>query len=144
MIRESKSSDLEAIIEIWLKASRLAHDFIAYDFWLSNVDDMRNVYIPNSCTYVNELGFRIIGFASICGDHLSALFVDPAFQNSGYGKILLRHMQSIKTDISLCVYKKNEKAIEFYRHFGFKVEKESFDEKTKEMECTMTWKSGIF
>ena len=42
-------------------------------------------------------------------------------------------------DLTLNVYEKNTKAIEFYKKLGFKIIKKGIDEPTKESELFMKW-----
>ena len=54
MIRKFKQSDMESVLKIWLDSSIKAHDFIESNFWESNKDDMREIYIPSSENYIYE------------------------------------------------------------------------------------------
>lgn len=50
-------------------------------------------------------------------------------------------MKSIKDDLSLRVYEKNERAIGFYLREGFSVKSHSVDKDTDETELLMVWES---
>ncbi|NMR77527.1 GNAT family N-acetyltransferase, partial [Vibrio alginolyticus] len=52
MIRKYNENDMGSVLEIWLNASVKAHDFISAEFWESQLENMRNIYIPASETYV--------------------------------------------------------------------------------------------
>ena len=54
MIRSYNSQDTDRVIRIWLEASILAHHFIPAMYWIGKQEDMRNVYLPGSDTYVFE------------------------------------------------------------------------------------------
>ena len=54
MIRSYNSQDADRVIRIWLEASILAHHFIPAMYWIGKQDDMRNIYLPASNTYVFE------------------------------------------------------------------------------------------
>jgi len=54
MVKKFSGSDIDPILDIWLSASIKAHDFIEASFWESQVENMRNIYIPVSETYVFE------------------------------------------------------------------------------------------
>ncbi|MEF2510091.1 GNAT family N-acetyltransferase, partial [Vibrio mimicus] len=86
MIRKYKESDLDSVLEIWLDASVKAHDFVDPEFWKSQVDNMRNLYIPASETYVYEIGSKIEVFYSLHENNLAAIFVQPELQGQGIGK----------------------------------------------------------
>ena len=54
MIRYFQQQDEDSVIRIWLEASAIAHSFIPRSYWESKVPDMRNEYLPQSQTLVNE------------------------------------------------------------------------------------------
>lgn len=52
MIRKYNKNDLDSVLEIWLNASIKAHDFILAEFWESQVESMRNIYIPSKAVVI--------------------------------------------------------------------------------------------
>ena len=74
MIRKCEHTDIETILEIWLSASIRSHDFIDAEFWVSQVDNMRDVYLPVSETYVYEQKGTVIGFYALYENTLAAIF----------------------------------------------------------------------
>ncbi|MFO8090192.1 MAG: hypothetical protein R6U13_10180 [Desulfatiglandaceae bacterium] len=86
MIRAFESSDMNDVLNIWLKASIAAHGFVEEEFWESRIDDMREKYLPNSDTYVFSENGSIQGFFSLQGDWLAAMFVSPDAQRQGIGR----------------------------------------------------------
>ena len=141
MIREFKFQDLDQVIGIWLEASIKAHDFVDADFWQSKVKDMKEIYIPSAENYVYEKEEIIKGFISLYNDTIAAIFVTPNFQGSGIGKQLMAKAINVRNSLNLTVYKKNHRTIEFYKKFGFKIEKEQIDEHTGHPEFVMTFNS---
>jgi len=141
MIREYTADDIDAVADIWLSASIKAHDFIEPSFWESQVDNMINVYIPDSKTYVYVKDLIIIGFYSLCGNNLAAIFVSPEYQGHGVGKKLMAHAKNQRTSITLSVYKENRKSYQFYLAQGFKVITEQVDQHTGHMEYIMIIKT---
>ena len=139
MIRKFSETDLDTLLEVWLSASIKAHDFVASDFWHSQLDNMRNTYIPASEVYVYEKDRSVIGFYALVGDTVAAIFVAPDFQGVGIGKSLIAHAKSIRHTLSLSVYKANSASVAFYRSQGFEVTEEGFDEATGQDEYTMQW-----
>lgn len=142
MIRRAVENDVEAIIEIWLQGSRLAHSFIPYDFWLSRVEDMKAIYLPNSETYVSEVENQICGFVSLVDDYLAALFVHPSLQSCGHGRRLLAFAQAKRESLSLCVYSQNRRAVGFYEAAGFSVLEERQEIHARQPELVMEWKAA--
>lgn len=139
MIRELQHSDLDRIIEIWLEASIIAHDFIDRKFWESKVEDMRTIYIPSSETYVYEEKDTIKGFISLYNNIIAAIFVSPDDQGSGIGKQLIAKSKTVRDQLNLNVYKENAKSIEFYKMCGFEILKEQVDEHTGHVELVMSF-----
>lgn len=141
MIRKLKNSDLEEVINIWLEASIKAHDFVDSEFWKSNMDDMKNLYIPNSETYVYEDDNIIKGFFSLSQNTLAALFVKPEFQGHGIGQKLLNKAKSLKSKLELSVYKENVRSVLFYQKNGFETVEERLDIHTGHKEYLMSYEA---
>ncbi|ENQ8746675.1 N-acetyltransferase [Vibrio parahaemolyticus] len=138
MIRKYNSNDLDSVLEIWLEASVKAHDFVPADFWGSQVESMRNIYIPASEVIVYEIESKIVGFYALYESTLAAIFVFPEFQGKGIGKQLLSHAKAQRAILSLSVYKENQASYQFYLSQGFAVVSEQLDEHTGHPEYTMS------
>lgn len=139
MIRSFESSDMDDVLDIWLEASIKAHDFVDRTFWESKADDMRQIYIPTSETYVFSDNGTIKGFFSFNGDTLAAIFVSPNAQGKGIGQQLMAKAKSLKKKFNLTVYRENHKSIEFYKRCGFTIIKEQVDEHTGHIEILMAY-----
>ena len=129
------------VLDIWLNASIQAHDFVDAEFWESKTDDMRDIYIPASDTYVFIEDNVIKGFFSLHGDTLAAMFVAPDFQSQGIGQQMMKRATSLRNKLYLAVYQKNPRGIDFYRKCGFVISKEEVDEHTGHMEILMEYNS---
>ena len=141
-IREAREEELDRLIEIWLDASRQSHSFIDSSYWEENVGVMRGLYLPLSQNTVIEDEGEIVGFLSMMGEELAALFIDPSHQQKGYGQQLLRFVQAHQETIALSVYAKNKNALSFYQKHHFLMIEESVDEPTNEIEYRMKWERG--
>lgn len=137
MIREYRPADIETVLDIWLTASIKAHDFVAPEFWESQVGNMRDIYIPASITYVYQVDGEVCGFYSLYEGILAAIFVSPQHQGYGVGKQLIQHAKLEYPNLSLNVYKENQATIEFYLSQGFSIVSEQTDEHTGHQEYTM-------
>lgn len=137
MVRQYQGSDIEAVLDIWLRASIEAHDFVAAAFWESQLDDMRNLYIPGSETWVYEQEGAVLGFYSLCDNHLAAIFVEPQRQGLGIGKLLLAHAKAQRESLTLSVYQENQASCGFYLSQGFRIVSEQAEPHTGRMEYTM-------
>jgi putative acetyltransferase len=136
VIRPFLIQDMESVLNIWLKASIKAHDFIAAEYWLSNVEAMRDVYLPNADVFVYE-DKAILGFYALVENHLAAIFVSPDQQGKGVGKCLMAHAKQQRDELSLSVYCANCRSVDFYRAQGFSIVERSQDEATGQEEYVM-------
>lgn len=131
-------TEIEAIIEIWLDGNMQAHPFIQPDYWLNHTDYMRQV-LPLSEVYVCEVKGEIAGFIGLDGDYIAGLFVCKQYQSLGVGTTLIEFIKQQHFTLTLAVYKKNEKVMQFYRKQNFVVIEERIDSNTNEAELLMSW-----
>ena len=138
IIRKPLPTEIEAIIKIWLDGNMQAHPFIQPDYWLNHTDYMRQV-LPLSEVYVCEVKDEIAGFIGLDGNYIAGLFVGGSHQSQGIGTSLIEFIKQQHFTLTLAVYKKNEKALQFYRKHSFVVTGERIDTKTDETELLMRW-----
>lgn len=62
-----------------------------------------------------------VAFMLLTGEHMDALFVDPAVRGCGVGKLLIKHALSLAPRLTTNVNEQNEQAVGFYKKMGFKV-----------------------
>lgn len=141
-VRAFEDCDMDEVLSIWLTASIKAHDFMAPDFWASQVEVMRDVYIPSAKVYVYEKQGKVVGFYALTSSTLAALFVAPDAQAKGVGKCLLSHAKAQQKALTLTVFAANEPSIGFYMSQGFKVASEQLNEHTGHREYVMAWASA--
>ena len=143
VIKKMQERDLHAIMRIWLESNLEAHDFVDESYWKGNFDAVKEaisaaevyVYVDDADNADDEPR----GFIGLMDDYIAGLFVDGRFRSQGIGKLLLDHAKSVKSRLSLNVYRKNERAMAFYRREGFRIQAEGRDESTGEEELTMMW-----
>lgn len=129
MIRNVENKDIDKIMDIWLKSTIKAHDFIDEEYWNKNYDTVKNVYIPMSDTFVYEDKENIKGFISIINNEfIGALFVAIDCQGNGVGKKLIDYVMNKYKKLNLAVYKDNKKSVDFYMNRGFNIVKEQKNE----------------
>lgn len=129
MIRKLENKDIDKIMDIWLKSTIKAHDFIEEKYWRDNYNIVKNIYIPMADSFVYEDDKGIKGFISIINNEfIGALFVDTDNQGSGIGKKLIDYVMNKYNYLSLAVYKENKKSVDFYISRGFKIIKEQLNE----------------
>ncbi|GAA0862894.1 N-acetyltransferase [Paraclostridium tenue] len=140
MIRKLENKDINIIMDIWLKSTIKAHNFIDENYWRKNYNNVKNIYIPISDTFVYEDNGSIKGFISIINnDFIGALFVDVNNQGMGIGSKLIDHVINIYDNLSLSVYKDNENAFNFYKNKNFKILSEEINKETKFLEYVMKY-----
>ncbi|MDO5011618.1 MAG: N-acetyltransferase, partial [Intestinibacter bartlettii] len=122
MIRDLKPKDIDKVMEIWLESTIKAHDFIPKKYWQDNFNAVKDIYIPQSKTYVYEEGKDIKGFISILNDDfIGALFVSPNEQGKGIGSKLIEYVNNKFDNLKLAVYKQNQRSVHFYIKKGFEI-----------------------
>lgn len=138
MIRKYRTEDLDVISKLWLKTNLEAHHFINPSYWHNNFNVIQEM-LEDAEIYVYEKDNRIYGFFGLVDTYIAGIFVDQNTQSQGVGKSLLTHVKNIKNELTLSVYKKNTRAVSFYKHQGFTISKEELDEEHNEVELTMKW-----
>ncbi len=140
MIRKYQASDVEKVLNIWLKASVQSHKFVSEEYWQNMVPVIKKYYLPNTDSFVFEDKHKIKGFMSIIDEkHLGALFVAPEFQNKKIGTKLINYAKRRYPELTLKVFIKNIDALRFYQRNNFKIIAEQTDDDTKEIELLMSW-----
>lgn len=138
MIRKLNEADIDKVMDIWMKSTIKAHDFISKEYWQNNYNTVKEVYIPMSETFVYKDAQGIKGFISVINNEfIGALFVDIDFQGNGIGKQLIDYAVSKYGKLQLAVYKENKKSVEFYINRGFKIIEEQINDDSKNVEYIM-------
>lgn len=139
MIRMFDARDLDQVMELWLNGNIEAHDFIPRNYWESNAPMVREQLLQAEI-YVYETDGKILGFVGLQGDYLAGIFVDRHARSIGIGGQLIHYVQKIRRTLTLNVYRKNQRAMEFYLREGFSVLSEDIDEATGETDIVLSWK----
>jgi putative acetyltransferase len=95
--------------------------------------------LPKADVFVFEQQGRILGFAGMNGEFIEGLFVLPGQQSNGIGKQMINHLKTLRSRLSLHVYQKNRRAVQFYLREGFSVTKSQLDCGTGQTELVMDW-----
>lgn len=139
MIREFKIKDLERVMEIWLESNIDAHSFIDKKYWEDNYEMVKEI-LPSAEIYLYEENKNILGFVGLMENYIAGIFVEKNFHSQGVGRKLLDCCKSLKRELTLSVYEKNQKAYSFYIREGFQVVEKRIDENTSEIELVMYWR----
>ena len=144
MIRKYQDDDTDAIIDVWFKATRLAHPFLSEDFLAEEVQNIRKIYLPNTETWVLEDGGHLVGFISLIhhgrGDiEVGAIFLDPARHGCGLGKALMDRAVTLHRRLKVDVFKDNKIGRRFYDGYGFIFSHEYVFERTGDAVLQLTY-----
>ena len=139
MIRKLRKTDLDEVAYIWLHTNKKAHDFIAETYWDEHFEMVEGM-LGDAEIYVFEEQGQIKGFVGLDGEYIAGIFVREKEQSLGIGKQLLDFVKSLKGQLKLNVYQKNERAIKFYTREQFEIQDEQTDEATGEAEYLTLWK----
>ncbi len=138
MIRKYEKNDHERVMKIWLLSNLEAHGFIRQDYWRGCLDSVSDA-ISAAEVYTALSGSEIVGFIGLNKGHIEGIFVDGDHRSKGVGKSLIDFAKELYPKLSLCVYEKNERAVEFYRREGFLPIRKKPDISTGETEILMRW-----
>lgn len=141
MIRELQKTDIDTVSQIWLDANRDAHDFIPAEYWENNFFPVKKMLLQAEVyVYMDECKNEIEGFVGLDQEYIAGIFVRKEARSGGIGKALLDFVKEKKQELTLNVYRKNERAVRFYEREGFQIIDRTVDKSTDEKEYLMKWK----
>jgi putative acetyltransferase len=129
-IRQYENSDLEAVLSVWERATRLAHPFMTEEFIAQERINTAEIYLPNTDTWVIETDDHVVGFIALMGNEVGAIFLQPEYHGRGAGKALMDKAQEIHGDLEVEVFKENSIGRGFYSRYGFSQLEEKLHEPT--------------
>ncbi|HEY4146810.1 GNAT family N-acetyltransferase, partial [Pinirhizobacter sp.] len=95
-IRPYDLPDLEPLMSLWERSVRATHDFLGAAVIGQLVPIVRRHVFPVIETWVLVDRGDILGFVSLNGRKVEALFVDPSHMGKGAGRHLLQHARALK------------------------------------------------
>lgn len=119
MIRKYTPADCGEVMEVWAAASAIAHPFLSREFLEQERRTIPAEHLPKADTWVWEEDGRVVGFLSLLGNEVGALFVDPEFQRSGIGRALLDRARALPGELEVDVFRENAIGRAFYAKQGF-------------------------
>lgn len=120
-IRPYRERDLEDLLTVWDRASKIAHSFLSPNFFAEERHNIPRIYLPNADTWVAEVRGEVVGFIALLGHEVGALFIEPKYQGFGLGTALMDKAQEICGDLEVKVFRENRHGLGFYRNYGFVV-----------------------
>jgi putative acetyltransferase len=120
VIRPYGVGDLEQLLDVWYRASRMAHGFLPDGFFARERAQIAERWLPVAETIVYVDGERVVGFLSLVGNDVGAIFVDPRRQGEGIGRALMDRARSSRPFLELDVFEENAAGRRFYDAYGFR------------------------
>ena len=140
MIRPISLSDIDEVMDIWLKSNIKTHNFVAEKYWQDNYSTVKNeITQAEVYVYINDEDNNILAFVGLVDDYIAGIFVKENARSKGIGKKLLDYVKVLNSKLTLEVYAKNKRAIHFYEREKFVIQSQEIDKDTNEKEFTMIW-----
>ena len=140
MIQKWDATETGPLLELWLESTIYAHPFIAESYWRESLEVVRDVYLPAAATWVWQENDALKGFISVMDSRfVGALFVAPHAIRHGIGRALLDEVKQHYDWLSLEVYQKNVRAVNFYHAQGFRIEDCAWQDDTQHPTWIMHW-----
>ena len=98
--------------------------------------------IPEAEICVWEEDGAVLGFIGLTDGYVAGLFTAEGHRSRGIGRRLLEHCRERYDRLTLRVYVRNRRAVDFYLREGFSIVSEEMDEGTGEREYVMVWTRG--
>ena len=117
VIRPYQEADVSGIMHVWEEANKVAHPFLSQGYVNKVREDIPAIYLPNADTWIAqniEKKDDIVGFLSLIGNEVGAIFVLPDSHRKGVGRLLMDKAQSIHDELEVEVFKKNQIGRNFY------------------------------
>lgn len=130
MIRPYRAEDKAGVLSVWSAASAVGHPFLGSDFLARERFEIAHTHLPTADTWVWEADGRVVGFISLLGSDVGAVFVDPDHHGIGIGRALIDHAGELRGDLSVEVFELNEGARSFYAKCGFVLKERGTHEET--------------
>jgi putative acetyltransferase len=140
-IRPYSPDDIESVLDIWESASRVGHPFLSESFLTEGREKIRREYMPMATTWIFEEGGTSVGFISLIGEEVGALFVDPAVHRRGVGRALMDFAKRKRAALELGVFVSNTAGRAFYEECGFVTTSEYLDAETGHPILRMSYQS---
>lgn len=133
MIRKREENDVDTIINIWFESQNLAHPFLEKSFVEKVRKDLREIYLPNTDTWVYEEEGKIVGFISMIENEIGGLFVKPDHHSKGIGSKLVDLVRMDHENLEVEVFEKNRIGRSFYLKYGFTEIKTYYHKESNQM-----------
>ena len=141
-IKKFSLADIDKIIDIWYQSNIDTYTFINKNYFKNIKENVKKKFISNyNNIYVYEENTEIKAFCLIDNDYIDELYVSNAYRNQGIGTKILNHLKNNNNKLTLNIFQKNIKGINFYQKNGFKIIEENTEDITQEKGYYMEWKN---
>ena len=115
-VRLAREADLDDLTELWERAARTSHGFMADDDFVEARPFVRDGLLPSMDVWIAaDAGGSPLGFVGARDTHVELLYVEPGHHGEGVGTLLLAHVRPTSVE----VYQGNEHGMAFYLAHGF-------------------------
>ena len=142
MIRLYTDEDLGELLDVWYRASLIAHSFLSNEFFKTDRRQIAEHWLPTAETTVYETDGRVVGFLSLIGNEVGAIFVDPDYQGRRIGRALMDGARDSRPFLELSVLEANPIGRRFYDAYGFKFVDRNVGKATGQPELRLRFGGG--
>ena len=142
MIRLYTDEDLGELRDVWYRASLIAHSFLSSEFFETERRQIAAHWLPMAETTVYETEGRVVGFLSLIGNEVGAIFVDPDYQGRRIGRALMDGARDSRPFLELSVLEANSIGRRFYDAYGFEFVDRHVGEATGQSELRLRFGGG--
>lgn len=123
MIRPLKKEDVDEVLKIWLFASLISHNRIEQNYWISQLDFIRDECISSDEIYVYEQEdtHEVIGFFSLRGNELTGIGIAPYCEGKGLGRTLIDYAKSLRDELVMNLFEHNTNSLAFLEKMHFRI-----------------------
>jgi len=136
-IRPYAEEDLAELLDVWYRASLIAHPFLTPEFFEAERREIAETWMPLAETIVYEADGCVVGFLALIGNEVGAIFVDPDSQGRGIGRELMNAARASRQFLELDVFEANSIGRHFYDAYGFELVDRHLNEATGQPELRL-------
>lgn len=137
MIRPFEGGDIDELLDVWYRASLIAHPFLSQEFLAEESSEIVDHWLPAAEVEVYETEGRVVGFLALVGNEVGAIFVHPDHQARGIGRALMDSAMSGRDFLELNVFEANDTGRRFYDAYGFRLVDRQINERAGETELRL-------
>ena len=135
-IRPYTDEDLGELLDVWYRASLIAHPFLSEEFFETERRQIVELWLPVAETKVYETD-GVVGFLALMGNEVGGIFVDPEYQGRGIGRALMDAARDSRPFLELDVFEVNSIGRRFYDTYGFEFVDRHMNEATGQPELRL-------